>query len=788
MSLSLIALSVAGMLAPGAALGIVALLVLTKLMPGIVNILKMMEKANLQNGLRNALALSVLLNAFSSVLVILAMVGMTGLAAYNGILALTTLIVAMGGLMLAIGALSKHMPKMEEFINKGIDILCQVAYGIGKFIGSFVGGITAGIVSGLPEIGLRLSQFMILAMPFIQGAKQIDKKALTGIGILTASIIALCAAELITSITKFLTLGGTFADLGTQLSMFMLNATPFIMGLKMISPQLAKAAKNMAETVLILTAADMVQGLSRFLGLSDKDPFTKLSTQLEAFGDGMIKFYDKVKGIENVDKFKTAAEGAKYLVEVAKSIPNEGGLLSKFTGDNTLEGFGKGIKSFGQAMIDFAKSIAELDDDKIDKIRKSAKAGEAFTKMANTIPNDGGLFSIFAGDNTLKGFAKGMQEYGKALAAYGAEVVKIDDSQVDAITYSVKAGTAIIKMSKQIENEGGLGSIFTGNKSLKNFSENLKSFGEGIVAFGNTILGRKSKIDAKKLEDIAAMMSGIGNAFKYMKDVKEKDAKSFKNALDTLARVSIDNFVEGFDVEATTKVNKVKETLKTFMDGIIKYVKDYKDDFKKAGKHLVNGFANGITEQTFKAEAAASAMAEKSKKAAKKTLDEHSPSKEFFEIGAFAGQGFINALYAYADKAYNASEDMAGSAKDGFSRAIASVAKTIENGIDDDLTIRPVLDLSNVEEGARSIADMLGSGQSIGTMTNINAISTGINRNLQNRRSDEMLSAIKDLGKSLNNAGTTNNYNVNGVSYSGDEEISNAIETLVRAATVEGRV
>jgi hypothetical protein len=788
MSLSLIALSTAGMLAPGAALGIVALLALTKLMPGIVNILKMMEKANLQNGLRNALALSVLLNAFSSVLVILAMVGMTGPAAYNGILALTTLIVAMGGLMLAIGALSKHMPKMEEFINKGIDILCQVAYGIGKFIGSFVGGITAGIVSGLPEIGLRLSQFMILAMPFIQGAKQVDKKALTGIGILTASIIALCAAELITSITKFLTLGGTFADLGTQLSMFMLNATPFIMGLKMISPQLAKAAKNMAETVLILTAADMVQGLSRFLGLSDKDPFTKLSTQLEAFGDGMIKFYDKVKGIENVDKFKTAAEGAKYLVEVAKSIPNEGGLAALFAGDNTLEGFGKGITSFGKSMVSFAKSISELDDDKIDKIRKSAKAGEAFTKMAKTIPNDGGLFSIFAGDNTLKGFSKGITEYGKALAGFGEKVVTITPEQAKAIEYSTKAGTSIIKMSKQIENEGGIGSIFTGNKSLANFSTNLKAFGEGIVSFATTITNKKSKMDNNKLKDIATMMQGISNTFKYMKDVNEKDAKSFKNALDTLAKVSLDKFVNSFDTQASSKIESVKTTLKTFIDGIVKAVRGYRGDFEKAGKHLVNGFANGITARTFKAEAAAKVMARKAKEAAEKELDENSPSKEFFKIGAFAGEGFINALYAYADKAYNASEDMAGSAKDGFSRAIASVAKTIENGIDDDLTIRPVLDLSNVEEGARSIADMLGSGQSIGTMANINAISTGINRNLQNRRSDEMLSAIKDLGKSLNNAGTTNNYNVNGVSYSGDEEISNAIETLVRAATVEGRV
>ena len=788
MSLSLIALSTAGMLAPGAALGIVALLALTKLMPGIINILKMMEKANLQNGLRNALTLSVLLNAFSGVLVILAMVGMTGPAAYNGILALTTLIVAIGGLMLAIGALSKHMPKMEEFINKGIDILCQVAYGIGKFIGSFVGGITAGIVSGLPEIGLRLSQFMMFAMPFIQGAKQVDKKTLTGVAVLTASIIALCAAELINGVTKFLTMGGTFADLGTQLSMFMLNATPFIMGLKLISPQLAKAAKNMAETVLILTAADMVQGLSRFLGLSDKDPFTKLSTQLSYFGEGMVNFYNKVKGIEDINKFKTAAEGAKYLVEMAKAIPNEGGLLSVFAGDNTLEGFGKGITSFGESMVSFAKSISELDDDKIEKIRKSAKAGKAFTEMAKTIPNDGGLFSIFAGDNTLKGFSKGITEYGTALAGFGGKVVSITPEQAKAIEYSTKAGTSIIKMSKQIENEGGIGSIFTGNKSLANFSKNLTAFGEGIASFANTITNKKSKMDSNKLKDIATMMQGISNTFKYMKDVNEKDAKSFKNALDTLAKVSIDKFVNSFNTQASSKIESVKTTLKTFIDGIVKAVRGYRGDFEKAGKHLVNGFANGITAQTFKAEAAAKVMAKKAKVAAEKELDENSPSKEFFKIGAFAGEGFINALYAYADKAYTASEDMAGSAKDGFNRAIASVAKTIENGIDDDLTIRPVLDLSNVEEGARSIADMLGSGQSIGTMANINAISTGINRNLQNRRSDEMLSAIKDLGKSLNNAGTTNNYNVNGVSYSGDEEISNAIETLVRAATVEGRV
>ena len=62
-----------------------------------------------------------------------------------------------------------------------------------------------------------------------------------------------------------------------------------------------------------------------------------------------------------------------------------------------------------------------------------------------------------------------------------------------------------------------------------------------------------------------------------------------------------------------------------------------------------------------------------------------------------------------------------------------------------------------------------------------------MSRNRMNSN-NEMLSAIKDLGKSLSNAGTTNNYNVNGVNYSGDGDVQSAIETLVRAATVEGRV
>ncbi len=53
----------------------------------------------------------------------------------------------------------------------------------------------------------------------------------------------------------------------------------------------------------------------------------------------------------------------------------------------------------------------------------------------------------------------------------------------------------------------------------------------------------------------------------------------------------------------------------------------------QAGAYLVEGFANGITENTFMAEAKARAMARAAADAAEDELDEHSPSRVGYHIG-----------------------------------------------------------------------------------------------------------------------------------------------------------
>jgi hypothetical protein len=135
---------------------------------------------------------------------------------------------------------------------------------------------------------------------------------------------------------------------------------------------------------------------------------------------------------------------------------------------------------------------------------------------------------------------------------------------------------------------------------------------------------------------------------------------------------------------------------------------------------LVDGFANGITENTFKAEAAASAMAKAAADAAKKELDEHSPSKVGYQIGDFFGVAFVSAIGDYAAKAYEAGSNMATQAKIGLSKAIEHVSDLLDNNVDMEPTIRPVLDLSNVESGSQRLNAMFSTWQanSISATTN----------------------------------------------------------------------
>lgn len=241
-----------------------------------------------------------------------------------------------------------------------------------------------------------------------------------------------------------------------------------------------------------------------------------------------------------------------------------------------------------------------------------------------------------------------------------------------------------------------------------------------------------------------------------------------------------------FALGMNSQCGKVTTTVKSLASSAVSSIKGYYTNFYSAGAYLVDGFVSGISVNTFRAEAQAAAMAEAAKTAAEKALGINSPSKVFYQIGDYTGQGFVNALVDYGRTAYDSASSMADYARKGMTNAIGRIQDLINSDMDSQPTIRPVLDLSDVKSGVEYMNGILPSRTSIGVMSNLNSISSMMNRNNQNGEYDEVVSAIEGLRKDLGNTGDT--YIIDGVTYDDGSAVSNAMQTIVRAAKIERRV
>ena len=100
-------------------------------------------------------------------------------------------------------------------------------------------------------------------------------------------------------------------------------------------------------------------------------------------------------------------------------------------------------------------------------------------------------------------------------------------------------------------------------------------------------------------------------------------------------------------------------------------------------------------------------------------------------------------------------------------------------------TIRPVMDLGNVQTGIDAISGMFNN-TSFDASANIGAIGSMMDDRRQNGVNDDVVNAIERLNKGLSGLNRPS-YNINGVTYDNGSEISEAVETLVRAARIERR-
>lgn len=852
--------------------------VLVAFFAGIVDALRGIDTGALLKGIAGIGLLSAIMLALSATasLVPGAMVGILGMGAVVAEMALV---------LAAVGLLSK-LPGLSWLIGEGGKLLQGIGTAIGQFVGGIVGGFMSGVSSQFPQIGADLSTFMNNVQPFLQGASQIQPSMMDGVKALAETVLILTAADILQGLTSWLTGGSSLSKFGEELVPFGEAMRDFSLAIGNMDGEIVANAATAGKALAEMAATIPNTGglVSFFAGENDMTAFGK---QLVPFGEAIRQFGDAITGLD-ANAVTEAAIAGKAMAEMATTIPNSGGVVGFFAGENDMGEFGKQLVPFGEAMKAFGDAVRGLE---ADAIVNSATAGKALVELADTVPNTGGVVAFFTGNNDVDTFGEKLVPFGEAMKAYSEAIMGMDSA---AITNSATAGKALVELANTIPNTGGLVSWFTGDNDLGSFGDSLVQFGSGIKSYSDSISG----IDTGIMSSVITQVNRLVEMAKGMAELDTSGMSGFSTALTQLGNNGIDSFINAFtdasgrvtsaatsmlttfinaanaqksNMTSTfttmmqavlttltnyqTQFNTAGSTLMTkFITGIksqdgntktaitniisgcvtainnkqsqfntagsnlmikliagikskdyetrnafvnilsscltaiankypefqnagmqcmIKFIagikekaeevktaftgnlnasvtaiRDYHEQFKQAGAYLVEGFADGISENTYRAEAKARAMARAAAEAAEDELDEHSPSRVGYHIGDFFGLGFVNAIGTYAVKAYNASADMAKSAKTGLGNAIAKVKDMIDNGVDTQPTIRPILDLSDVEEKSHRLNTLFSRSQAL-------TVSTGI-----------AASRGQDLQNEDTNPNTGNSYNFTQNNYS----------------------
>lgn len=515
-------LAIVGATAQVAFAAIPGIAVMTLALAAITVMIYELAQCKPESVLASAASLSVLLLALSVALAIVSHIPISG--AIEGALGLSAFIGIMGLVLAALGGLSR-IPGLTELVEDGGSFLSSIGYALGNFVGSIVSGFAAGATSGLPEIADNLSAFGDKIQPFITSLSAVDPiDFVAKVGALTAGILLLTSADFVSSIMTFSPICKSFADLGTELSQFMINAMSFLTAALLISPDMMEGVKALAETIMIITAADLLSSISSWI--SGDNSMDKFGTQLVSFGNAIAEFSSTVAGKVDASAVEAAANAGKIMADMASTIPNSGGVLGFFAGENDIDTFGTMLKSFGKSIVSFSETVAGNIDQ--DAVQAAADAGSIMAKFQETIPNTGGVVDFFTGKNDMATFGNNLESFGKSIASFSEKVAGKIDS--DAVQTAANAGAMMVELNKIVPDEGGVKGWWFGDNDLSDFGDNIADFGEAIASFSASVSGAVSTTAISSAIDSAKDLVDFNT---YAKDAKFDNLSNLNLAIST---------------------------------------------------------------------------------------------------------------------------------------------------------------------------------------------------------------------------------------------------------------
>ena len=723
-------------------------------------------------------------------------------------------IIGIAGLSAIIVIIAKAMSSNEKAVIKGATqmVIFAVAIKILASVCKDLSGLSWGeLAIGLAGVAILMTEISL----FLRTAKFSFKTISTAKGI----VILSAAIKILASACK------DFGNMQWNEIVKGLGSIGILLGELAIFTKLSSGAKHVISTgiALVLIASSMKILVSAIKDISSlnldeiKKGLITLSASLAAIAIAVNLMPKNLFGIGvglvlvssalNILSLAVIKMGSMSWESIVKGLVALGGSIGILAiGLNAM----KGTLLGSAALINAAGALAVLTPClfilgmmSLESIGKSLLTiagvfvilGLAGTVLAPLIP-------------VILGLSASLLILGIGVTAIGVGLTLIS-AGITALSVALSAGAAAIVTS--------LTMILVGILNLIPLL--LQKIGEGIIAFCEVIANSAQSIGAAVKAVIVSVLDVLLNCAPKIADtlltllvsiltsLVEYTPKIVGLLMDFLVNV-INSLAEKLPALIEAGINLIIAFIDGLADAIVNCSEKLRDAFiklfksviesilimlgihspstvfKDIGSNMILGLIEGIKGKITSVKNAAVNCVKGVVDKVKSFLGINSPSKLFAEIGKYSDLGMIKGLKEYSSKVSKASENIGKVASNGMSKAMSNI--NFIDDIDSQPTIRPVLDLSDVSAGAKSINGMLNMTPSVGVMTNIGSISSMMNKR-QNGVNNDVVSAIDDLRKDLRKVGNTT-YTINGITYDDGSNISSAIKTIIQAAKVERRV
>ena len=512
-----------------------------------------------------------------------------------------------------------------------------------------------------------------------------------------------------------------------------------------------------------------------------------IGVALKSYGENIGGLSDKKADIEAANGMIDTIADLKTKLNTVTWADLFGSLLGVEKQDITyfgdqMEALGLSVKKYGESVkdlkyTDLLKGKSAIDfvyslyDKLTDKQGVSILSNDLFTNLLFAVTDKGDDTSVLAN------FGANMSALGDGIQQFAN---KVNDGNFDQnkIDTAMSVVSSLANILKTLDKVDGVEQWFTGQRDLTILTRNLAGERDSVAAaimefhdqvksfkysnvkdpldFLNRLTSIINRMDTDKLWGGDVVYGRVGEAivglFTDIASLKNP-SENGKSPLDVATETGkniVENIADGIIKNGGIPTNRMSSVISHV--GLT--VRSYYNSFVQAGEYLDRGLAQGIYNNRDVPKSMGERVADYVVNAMKNRMGVASPSKVGIWIGEMFDLGLANGLLAYQSKVSDQSGEVAQSAIDSARFALQAASQTLISDTDMTPTIRPVLDLSEVQASASGIGGLFGSRPvAVGSMTLAGKISAKDRENARYSEANnnaDMTSAIGNLNDRIN--------------------------------------